>query len=218
MLGRVRRRIIPVRAESKTLAPRPGCLDLESPSRRSGGVLCLLRAPTASSRARIGSRLKLVTQRSVVTAFQAAAPPLALTSFDQMLQTSGCLDRRFAAFSAAFITLHSQLIFPLTRNRQMRELVFDACSHGGCKARRLSPLYQSSISMTENPIIQGSATVRSVWIAVSRWFLQTMLKIGHSRRRIESAKVIVRGNLKVAATAREITDCQRRLQARFDNR
>jgi hypothetical protein len=46
-----------------------------------------------------------------------------------VFQTAGAFDRMLTAFGATLVTLHAQLIFPLPRNRQVRELVFNTFSH-----------------------------------------------------------------------------------------
>jgi hypothetical protein len=46
-----------------------------------------------------------------------------------MLETARSLHSRLAALSATLVALHTQLVFALPRNRQMRELIFDARSH-----------------------------------------------------------------------------------------
>jgi hypothetical protein len=46
-----------------------------------------------------------------------------------VLQAPGTFRRGFAAFGAAFVALHAQLIFALTRDVQVRELIDNAISH-----------------------------------------------------------------------------------------
>jgi hypothetical protein len=75
------------------------------------------------------NRLQFVTEGAVVTAFEAAFLALTFASFYQMFQTTRALNRGFTAFRAPLVSLHAQLIFSLARNRQKRELVFDAFSH-----------------------------------------------------------------------------------------
>jgi hypothetical protein len=70
-----------------------------------------------------------------------------------MLQTARRLNRSLTALGATLVALHSQLIFTLPRNRQPRELVFNALSHDFFKAGRTSVANQSSISMTEKTMI-----------------------------------------------------------------
>lgn len=70
-----------------------------------------------------------VAQRAVVTALEAAFLTLALSRFDQVFQTPRTLHGRLPTLGAAPVALHSQLVFPLPRNRQAGELVFDAFSH-----------------------------------------------------------------------------------------
>jgi hypothetical protein len=65
----------------------------------------------------------------VVAALEAPFLTLALSRLDQVLQTPRTLHGGLPALSAAPVALHSQLIFPLPRNRQASELVFDAFSH-----------------------------------------------------------------------------------------
>jgi hypothetical protein len=65
----------------------------------------------------------------LVAALEAPFLTLALSRFYQVLQTPRTLHRRLPALSAAPVALHSQLVFPLPRNRQASELVFDAFSH-----------------------------------------------------------------------------------------
>jgi hypothetical protein len=48
---------------------------------------------------------------------------LPFPGFDQVLQTAGALDGSLAALCATLVALHAQLIFPLPRHRQVRELV-----------------------------------------------------------------------------------------------
>jgi len=70
-----------------------------------------------------------------------------------MFQTARRLYGWFAAFGATLVALHSQLIFALPRNGQMRELVFNALSHFCSKAVRTPIVYQSSIPMTESRMV-----------------------------------------------------------------
>ncbi len=72
---------------------------------------------------------QLVTERAVIAALEAAFFSLTLPGFNQVLETSGTLNSRFAALSASLVSLHAQLVFALPRNRQIRELVFYAFSH-----------------------------------------------------------------------------------------
>ena len=75
------------------------------------------------------NRLQFVAESAVVTAFQAALFTLAFAGFYQVFQTTRPLDRLFTALRAPLVPLHPQLIFSLTRNSQIRELVFNAFSH-----------------------------------------------------------------------------------------
>src|ERR1039457_5212933 len=54
---------------------------------------------------------------------------LALPGFDQVLKTTRTLDRRFTALGAPMVALHAQLVLPLPRNPQVRELIFNPFSH-----------------------------------------------------------------------------------------
>jgi hypothetical protein len=76
-----------------------------------------------------GLSLEPVTQRAVVTAFEAPFLALALPGFDQVLKTTRTLDRRFTALGAPMVALHAQLVLPLPRNPQVRELIFNPFSH-----------------------------------------------------------------------------------------
>jgi hypothetical protein len=76
-----------------------------------------------------GCSFQPVAQRALVAALEAPFLTLALSRFDQVFQTPRTLYRRLPALSAAPVALHSQLVFPLPRNWQARELVFDAFSH-----------------------------------------------------------------------------------------
>lgn len=98
-------------------------------------MLCLTLHVQLPKRAQVVKQLPLfnllqfVTERAVVTAFEAAFLSLAFAGFYQMFQTTRALNRRFAALRAPLVPLHAQLIFSLPRNGQKRELVFDAFSH-----------------------------------------------------------------------------------------
>jgi hypothetical protein len=76
-----------------------------------------------------GRSFQPVAQRALITPLEAPLLTLTLSRFDQVLQTPRTLHRRLPALSAAPVALHSQLVFPLPRNRQAGELVFDAFSH-----------------------------------------------------------------------------------------
>jgi hypothetical protein len=88
-------------------------------TRPPGGLLALL--PDCGFEA--------ITQRAVVAALEASFLALPLPGLDQVLQTARALDSRFTALGAAPIPLHAQLIFPLPRDRQICEFVFDSLSH-----------------------------------------------------------------------------------------
>ena len=93
------------------------------------------RATRSSRPPAAGRRFQPVTQRAVVAALEAPLLALAFPRFDQVFQTARTLHRRFAALRAAPVALHPQLVFPLPRNRQVRELVFDPFSHSSFSAR-----------------------------------------------------------------------------------
>ena len=76
-----------------------------------------------------------------------------------MLETARCLHCPLTAFGATLVALHSELVFALPRNGQMRELVFDAFSHDFFKAGRTSAVNQSSISTTERTMIDSEPTL-----------------------------------------------------------
>jgi hypothetical protein len=46
-----------------------------------------------------------------------------------VFQAAGTFDGRHTAFAATLVSPHAQLIFPLPRNRQVRELVFNKFFH-----------------------------------------------------------------------------------------
>jgi hypothetical protein len=46
-----------------------------------------------------------------------------------MLQAAGALNSRLAALGAALVPQHAQLVFALTRDLQVTELIFDALVH-----------------------------------------------------------------------------------------
>ena len=86
-------------------------------------------APLAFPANQRGHRLQAITERIVITAFQAAFLPLPFAGFDQVLEAARPLGRRLAAFRAPPRALHPQLIFPLPRDRQVRELIMNRSSH-----------------------------------------------------------------------------------------
>jgi chromate transport protein ChrA len=73
--------------------------------------------------------LKLIAESAVIAALQTAFLALAFASFYQVFQTTRALNRLLTALRATLVPLHAQLVFSLARNRQKRELVFDAFSH-----------------------------------------------------------------------------------------
>jgi hypothetical protein len=75
------------------------------------------------------NRLQFVAESAVITAFEPALFSLAFARFYQVFQTTRSLDRLLTALRAPLVSLHTQLIFSLARNSQIRELVFDAFSH-----------------------------------------------------------------------------------------
>jgi hypothetical protein len=111
-----------------------------------------------------------------------------------MFQTARRLHGRFAAFGATLVALHSQLIFALPRNGQMRELVFNALSHDLSKAGRTSVVNQSSISMTDRTMVLARLAndvkltrLRAGVRSVSFGFVQNAVKIGNSFTPVLSA-------------------------------
>jgi hypothetical protein len=88
--------------------------------------------------------LKFVAEGVQVPAFEAALRALTLPGFDQVFNAARPLGGRGAAFGAAFVPLHAELVFPLSRNLQVRELVCyslihlvsPACSTMGSPERR----------------------------------------------------------------------------------
>jgi hypothetical protein len=73
--------------------------------------------------------LKPVTESIVVTAFQPALLALAFTRFDQVFQTARALLGGRSAFGAPVVALHAELVLPLPRDFQVRELVLYTFSH-----------------------------------------------------------------------------------------
>jgi hypothetical protein len=73
--------------------------------------------------------LETVTERVVITALQPAFFTLAFARFDQVFQAARALLGWRAAFGAPIVALHAELVLPLTRNLQVRELVLYAFSH-----------------------------------------------------------------------------------------
>ena len=57
--------------------------------------------------------LQLVAERAVIASLESAFGALPLARFNQMFQTPGTYIRRLAAFGAAPVALHSQLILSL---------------------------------------------------------------------------------------------------------
>src|SRR5262245_51667240 len=73
--------------------------------------------------------LQFVAQGPVVAPLQPALLALALTRFDQVLQTTRTLHCRLPTFCASAVPLHTQLILPLPGDGQICELIFYAFSH-----------------------------------------------------------------------------------------
>lgn len=88
-----------------------------------------LHKPRRVESASLFLALEFVAERSVVTPLQTAFFALSFTGLDQVLQAARAFGGRLAAFRAAFIPLHAQLILALPRDLQVRELVLDSWSH-----------------------------------------------------------------------------------------
>lgn len=73
--------------------------------------------------------LQPVTQGVAITAFEAAFGPLPFPRFDEVLEAAGAFGGGLAAFGAALVALHAQLILALARDFQVRKLVVDPSSH-----------------------------------------------------------------------------------------
>src|SRR6266849_11039991 len=71
-----------------------------------------------------------VAKRVIITALKPALGTLSLARFDQVLEATRALNGWLAAFSAAFVSLHPQLIFPLAGDRQLRKFILNSLSHG----------------------------------------------------------------------------------------
>lgn len=71
-----------------------------------------------------------IAQGIGIAAFQAALAALAFACFDQVSQAARALYGRFAAFSAAMFSLHTELVLALPGNRQVRKLILNSFSHG----------------------------------------------------------------------------------------
>jgi hypothetical protein len=70
-----------------------------------------------------------IAQRPEVPPFETSLFPLSFTRSNQVLQTARTHNGRFAAFGATLVAPHSQLIFPLPRNGQLRKFILNPCSH-----------------------------------------------------------------------------------------
>lgn len=68
----------------------------------------------------------------MVPSFESPFGALTLPGMNQMLQAARPNRRRLSAFGATAIPLHAQLVLPLPRNRQVRELVSNTLSHKLC--------------------------------------------------------------------------------------
>jgi hypothetical protein len=112
---------------------KPGRGDSTLPKRQVlalGACLARLAAgPAAAIERRRGLSFKLVTERIKITAFEAAEGSLALARPDEVFEAPGAFGGRLAAFGAAFVSEHAQLVFALARDLEVRELVFNALVH-----------------------------------------------------------------------------------------
>lgn len=61
-----------------------------------------------------GGAFQLIAQSIVVTAFETADGALAFPGPDEVLEATGPLNGRLAAFRATFVTQHAELVFTLT--------------------------------------------------------------------------------------------------------
>ena len=90
------------------------CLTRQGDEKNTSGVMktpawsgwsqskCLARIPHDSA-----NRLKLVTERAVITALQTTFLALPFARLNQVLQAARALQRRLAALGAALIPLHA---------------------------------------------------------------------------------------------------------------
>jgi hypothetical protein len=99
-------------------------------TRRPATASAARDVPAARSQAAcLSHSLQLVAEGIVVTPLEAAFLALTLSRFDKVLQATRSLCGRGAALGAAFVPLHPQLILPLPRYRQLRELILNRLSH-----------------------------------------------------------------------------------------
>src|SRR6266567_6482381 len=77
----------------------------------------------------LGCRFEPITQRIIIAPLQSPFLPLPFSSFDEVLQTPRALGCGFATFGAPALALLTQLILPLSRDRQLSEFVFNRSSH-----------------------------------------------------------------------------------------
>lgn len=120
----------------------------------AGLCSCGARATGSPPRPLVGRSFQPVAQRAVIAALEAPFLTLALSRLDQVLQTPRALHCGLPALSAAPVALHSQLVFPLPRNRQASELVFNAFSH--FVLLRLVKYYLSSFDQSIGFSVQTS--------------------------------------------------------------
>ena len=72
-----------------------------------------------------GSLLEFVAEGAVVAADESTFFALAFAGFDEVLQATGAHNGFFAAFGAALVALHPELVFALPGNWQVCEFVLN---------------------------------------------------------------------------------------------
>jgi hypothetical protein len=113
----------------------------------------------------LSSRFKAVAERVVIPALQTSFFALALSGFDQVLQTPRTLGRRFSTFCASSLALFSQLVLSLPRNRQTREFILYRSSHFSISTKSIivHSFDRSEPSYTQNKLQWCSR--QKPWIA-----------------------------------------------------
>jgi hypothetical protein len=118
---------------------------------------------TISATTSLGS-LQLITQSAAVTALEAVLLSLPLTRLDEVFEASRAPRGRRSAFRAPLVSLHAQLILPLPRNRQVRELIFNFLSHlfpSGCARQATCFANPAAVSYSDqNPSLPFTAIVQ----------------------------------------------------------
>jgi hypothetical protein len=113
---------------------------LLAPAARLARFARFAAGPAAAVERRGGLSFELVTERIEIAALEAAEGSLALARPDEVFEAPGALSGWFAAFGAAFVSEHAQLVFALARDLQVSELVFDALVHvTNLSMRKASP-------------------------------------------------------------------------------